>query len=321
MDYSEVIIIGGGPSGSSCAWKLKQKGIETIILDKKEFPRKKLCAGWITPKTISDLEIKKDEYPFSILTFKRLINHFYGRRIPVRTRQYSIRRYEFDNWMLNRSRVPVHHHNAKDIRHENGRYIIDDTFACKHLVGAGGTSCRVYKTFFREINPRAQDGLIVALEEEFKYNYKDENCYLWFFENDLSGYSWYVPKGNGFLNAGIGGKFLKLKKSGKNILHQWNYFIEKLEKLSLVNGYKFNPRGSNYYLRQNVKNVQSGNAYIIGDAAGLATLDMGEGIGPAIESGILAANSIITGENYSTSSVTRFSLKNVLFPWWGVTGR
>jgi hypothetical protein len=31
------------------------------------------------------------------------------------------------------------------------------------------------------------------------------------------------------------------------------------------------------------------NAFVIGDAAGLATLDLGEGTGPAIESGILAA--------------------------------
>jgi flavin-dependent dehydrogenase len=65
------------------------------------------------------------------------------------------------------------------------------------------------------------------------------------------------------------------------------------------------------------------NTYIIGDAAGLATLDLGEGIGPAIESGILAANSIFTGRRFSERSVTRYSLIHLL--WAGIkttiTGR
>lgn len=40
---------------------------------------------------------------------------------------------------------------------------------------------------------------------------------------------------------------------------------------------------------------------------------MGEGIGPAIESGLLAANAIIQGIEYSLKSVTRSSLFNILF--------
>jgi flavin-dependent dehydrogenase len=41
--------------------------------------------------------------------------------------------------------------------------------------------------------------------------------------------------------------------------------------------------------------------------------DMGEGIGPAVESGLLAANAIIQGIEYSLKSVTRSSLFNILF--------
>jgi len=41
----------------------------------------------------------------------------------------------------------------------------------------------------------------------------------------------------------------------------------------------------------------------VGDALGLATLDMGEGIGPAVRSGQLAAEAIIHGTEYSVASI------------------
>ena len=138
---------------------------------------------------------------------------------------------------------------------------------------------------------------------------------MWFFDRNLPGYSWYVPKGNGYLNVGIGGAFSTIRKRGDTIRNHWNYFTDKLEALSLVKGRSFHPRGHNYYLRQPAKRSRRDNAFICGDAAGLATLDMGEGIGPAVESGILAADAIIKGKTYSFKSVTRYSFFNILFPF------
>jgi flavin-dependent dehydrogenase len=37
------------------------------------------------------------------------------------------------------------------------------------------------------------------------YPFSDERCHLWFFEDGLPGYAWYVPKADGYLNVGIGG--------------------------------------------------------------------------------------------------------------------
>jgi flavin-dependent dehydrogenase len=312
----EVIIVGAGPSGSTCAWKLNQNGIQTVLLDKKAFPRQKLCAGWITPGVLKNLQLKKEEYPHGILTFKRLFFHVRGRQFRVPTRQYSIRRNEFDHWLLKRARVPLHRHAVKQIRKESGFYIIDDSYRCKYLVGAAGTHCPVYRAFFKDVNSREKTRLISAIEEEFKYDYQDANCHLWFFERNLPGYAWYVPKANGYLNVGIGGKFRSLKKSGQTIRRHWDYFTTQLAELSLVQDHTYRPRGYNYYLRQPLTTAQMDNAFIIGDAAGMATLDLGEGIGPAVESGILSAGAILTGRRFSTRSVSRYSLINIL--WTGL---
>jgi len=316
MIEAEVIIVGAGPAGSACAWKLNQNGIQTILLDKKAFPRHKLCAGWITPGVLNNLEIKSGEYPYGILTFKRIFFHVYGRTLRIPTCQYSIRRAEFDHWLLKKASVPLHRHSVQQIRRENGYYVIDNLYRSKYLVGAAGTYCPVYRSFFKRVNSRSQQRLIVTIEEEFKYDYQDADCHLWFFENNLPGYAWYVPKADGYLNVGIGGKLLALKNRGQTIRRHWDDFITKLAELSLVRDHTYRPRGHNYYLRQPVTGRRLNNVFLIGDAAGLATLDLGEGIGPAIESGILAANSIITGSRFSERSVTRYSLIHIL--WAGI---
>ena len=308
MIDSDVIIVGGGPAGSACARLLHDQGLQTMILDKKTFPRHKTCAGWITPRVLHDLDIKESEYPYSMLTFRRLNFHVYGIKVPVKTRQYSIRRYEFDYWLIKRAGVSVRQHTVKDIQRVKDYYIIDDKFRCRYLVGAGGTNCPVYKRFFRSEYPRGKGQLIIAMEEEFEHDYNDTDCHLWFFENGLPGYSWYVPKGDGYVNVGIGGKLYSIRDRGESISTHWNYFVRKLEGLSLVKGHSCRPHTYSYYLGQNIYSGQVGNVFIVGDAVGLATFDMGEGIGPSIQSGILATRSIISGEGYSLKTVTKYSI-------------
>ena len=38
MKKHRVIIVGGGPAGAACAWKLVQAGVDCLLLDKKTFP-------------------------------------------------------------------------------------------------------------------------------------------------------------------------------------------------------------------------------------------------------------------------------------------
>ena len=96
-------------------------------------------------------------------------------------------------------------------------------------------------------------------------------------------------------------------------MDHWRLFVGKLEKTSWVRQIPKTPKGHIYYIRHKKHVFKRQNAFIIGDAAGLSTLDMGEGIHAAIASGIQAANAISAGQQYFPVQIPRFSLPGILF--------
>ena len=99
----------------------------------------------------------------------------------------------------------------------------------------------------------------------------------------------------------------KLKARGEDIKRHWKHFIEMLARRGLVTGAEFAPKGHGYYMRGGVDVVRIGNAFIAGDAAGLATRDLCEGIGPAVRSGQRAAESILEGTEYRLDDLAAYS--------------
>lgn len=307
--------MGGGPAGSAAATRLTGGGADVLVLDREEFPRPKLCAGWVTPEVLTDLELEPAAYPYGLVSFRRLHWHLKGLRLPLPCVQHSIRRLEFDGWLLQRSGAPVLTHNVRDIRRVGGDFVIDDAFRCRHLIGAGGTSCPVRRTVFEPRMPRPRALQTVTLEVEFPWNWSDPDCHLWFFDHGLPGYSWYVPKANGWLNVGLGAMATRLKASGATIRRHWQYLSDKLERRFGI-PLPVDPPGYSYYLRGPMELPRIGNAFIAGDAAGLATRDLCEGIGPAIRSGHLAAAAILTGAPYGFDQVACGSLGGGLVSRW-----
>ena len=310
MRSCDVLIVGGGPAGSSAAWQLRRAGADVLLLDRERFPRLKLCAGWITPEVVRDLALDLDTYPHRLLTFPRLRVHLGKLHVAVPCVQHSIRRFEFDAWLLERAGVPVEQHNVRRITPDGDGFVIDEAYRCRWLIGAGGTRCPVYRTLFRELNPRADELQIVTLEHEIQYDWQDPDCHLWFFEQGLPGYSWYVPKERGWLNVGVGGIAARMKRGGHDIRHHWAHLATSLAG-RLAPGAHYDPTGYSYYLRGNVEVVRRDHAFITGDAAGLATRDLGEGIGPAIRSGLRAAQAITEGKPYRLNDVTGMSVGSI----------
>jgi menaquinone-9 beta-reductase len=304
---ADVIIVGGGPAGSSAARCLKSAGADVLVLDKERFPRHKLCAGWITPQVLSDIEIQSPSYPHGFLSFRCLHFHSGILHFKVSCVQHSIRRFEFDSWLLERSGAEVAQHTVKQITPDGEGYVLDGAFRCRYLVGAGGTSCPVRRSLSADSLPRARALQTATLELEFPCEWPDPDCHLWFFEHGLPGYSWYVPKASGWLNVGVGGIAVRLAERGENIRTHWELLASKLERKFGIRLPK-EPSGYSYYLRGSLDGLRKGNAFLTGDSAHLATRDLCEGIGPAIRSGRRAAHAILSGGSYTLDDASGASL-------------
>ena len=171
MDTCDVVIVGGGPAGSSCAWALRDSGLDVLVVDRATFPRNKLCAGWITPLILDELEFTRDDYPaglvFQPITGFRL-SAIGGPQVEIRgdhVVSYGIRRCEFDEFLLRRSGARFakallsRQSNATTARGSSTARSARDM-----LVGAGGHFCPVGRFLGNKGSPAP----VLAQEIEFE---------------------------------------------------------------------------------------------------------------------------------------------------------
>jgi flavin-dependent dehydrogenase len=297
MDACDVLIVGGGPGGSSCAWKLQQAGADVVVMDRAVFPRDKVCAGWITPQVVSVLELDLDEYRRHrtlqpITAFRAgLIGRphdvatSYGRAV-----SYGIRRCEFDHYLLQRSRARLRlGEAATSIRREGAAWIVNDRIRANMLVGAGGHFCPVA----RMSNRAASEGPLVAAQEvEFPIESSarlavEPHMPELYFSGSLDGYGWCFRKGN-YLNVGLG---LLDRHGCQSATRAFVSFLQSRGRIPAGTSWRW--RGHAYLLAEpRARQVLGDGVLLLGDAAGLAYPQSGEGIRPAIESGVLAAATI-----------------------------
>ncbi len=52
---ADVIVVGAGPAGSTAAYHLAQSGVDVLLLEKTAFPREKVCGDGLTPRAVKQL--------------------------------------------------------------------------------------------------------------------------------------------------------------------------------------------------------------------------------------------------------------------------
>jgi geranylgeranyl reductase family protein len=52
---ADVIVVGAGPAGSSAAYHLALAGVDVLVLEKAAFPRDKICGDGLTPRAVRQL--------------------------------------------------------------------------------------------------------------------------------------------------------------------------------------------------------------------------------------------------------------------------
>lgn len=314
MQAYDILIVGGGPAGSTLAYNLRNTSLKIAILDKKTFPRQKVCAGWVTPEVMRVLNIDLEDYANG-----RVLQKISGFKIsqlgqtqvessyPGEPVSYGIRRIEFDYYLIQRCSAELILDEAfKKMDKNSDGWLVNDKYQAKLVVGAGGHYCPVA----RAIDSKGISELaVVAQEAEFEMNARQkQNCTIkeevpeLFFTPDLMGYGWVFRKGD-FLNIGLG-----REDKSKLSAHVKDFCEYLTEQGKIPDDITAKYNGHAYLLYNHAaRDMVADNVLLVGDSAGLAYPQSGEGIRPAVESSMLAAEVIRSCANdYSKNKLQSY---------------
>ncbi len=299
LETCDVLIVGGGPAGSTCAWALRRAGLDVVVLDAQSFPRDKVCAGWITPAVIQALELDIGAYSqgreFQPITGFRT-GIIGGAEVATRydaTVSYGIRRCQFDEYLLRRSGARLVLGEPLQSMERNGaHWIVNGHLKTPMLVGAGGHFCPVA----RRLGAKLGSGEPIVAAKEIEFLLTPEQAELCrargdtpelFFCEDLKGYGWCFRKDN-YLNIGLGRedshRLSDHLAAFRDFLVARGKVPDDVPRAFHGHAYLLYGRGGRPLLEDGV--------LLVGDAVGLAYPQSGEGIRPAVESALLAARVI-----------------------------
>ena len=296
----DVLVIGGGPAGSTCARTLVAGGARVAVIDRAEFPRVKLCAGWLSPAIWDVLQLAPTEYPRGLWEWHTCHVHYRGKDHAVPCHGWFIRRSELDDFLLRGSGADLHLGvSVKQIeRDADGMWSIGGLRA-RTLVGAGGTHCPVAR-LLAPTRPRRAVG-VQELELQLDAGGvartrmgNDGEPELVLFD-DVGGYGWNVPKSD-WINVGCGTLDATAARDAWRTTHDHLRAAGHLP--PDAEGPLEHVKGHSYFLFEPVHldAAYRDNALLVGDSLGLAHPITAEGILPATVSGRRAAEAILAGE-------------------------
>lgn len=282
----DVIIIGSGPSGASCAYNLKRfhPNASVLLIDKASFPRDKTCGGGVSPDVSNyidfDLSDAIDYHCNEVVLVtnnKSISSH--GSNILM------VRRTVFDDFLLNKAiQQGVETRMAcevMDIERGITQNIVKTQaghFSAKLVVLAEGASGRLA----RKLGITLKNAVWAGLEYEHYTKELDGKLRI-YFNHSENGYTWNFPKSDG-LSLGIGG--LIKGKQNVSLPQQLKHFLKQYSITTLE---KKNLHGHPIQVYNGRQKLVHGSLLLVGEIAGCVDPLTAEGIRPAIKSGYLAA--------------------------------
>jgi flavin-dependent dehydrogenase len=211
-----------------------------------------------------------------------------------RTISYGIRRAEFDHFLLMRSSARTALGEAADgLERTADGWLVNGRIRARLLIGAGGHNCPVARALGAM---PGKERAIVAMVAEFEMGEEElASCRLpaghtaLSFTRDTRGYGWLLRKGS-FLNIGLG------SLESKDLRRRTADFCTHLrlrgdldrDVAACFKGHAYLP-----YRSDGGRRIVGERALLVGDAAGVSFPESGEGILPAVESAIMAAQTVL----------------------------
>lgn len=315
----DLIVVGGGPSGSAAAWQAVQTGATVLVLDKAEFPRDKPCGDGLTARAVSYLqkmglaeEVDKFHQVNKVTVYSPSEwELFFPRRPGMPDHGRTVSRTELDTLLLNHAGSagaevwqgaevsgPELDSTGRvvGVVLKSGQSVLADA-----VIAADGAYSPVKRALHLDSEYNGYSA--IAIRAEMHANRPDSDSFeiylkLLFEGDQLPGYGWIFPMGGGRFNIGLGyvnsyKKWQSINATSflgdfmQTLPAEWELpSIEELKKNKSVRAWRL-PMGFTAWppWRRGV--------LFAGDALGAGKPVSGAGISKALESGLTAGECAI----------------------------
>ena len=326
----DVLIVGAGPSGSSCAYWLSRAGWDVAVVERKTFPRAKTCGDGLTPRSvrqITDMGLE-DAVAAAGHRYEGLRAYGFGQSLEMQWPEhpsfpsygYCITRFDLDGLVAENAAAAgatvltgveaVELLDATAPAHDGrlggcaGLLVKDKATGTtaklrgRIVVVADGANSRIGRSL--GTSRRREWPMGMALRGYYESPLHDDG----FIESHLDirdaegnvvpGYGWIFPLGDGRVNVGVGLLSTDRRWKGVNTSKLMETFVDFAPKhWELSAATAVGPAtGGKLPMGFSVGPRSGENVVVIGDASGSINPFNGEGIAYGYETGRLAATSI-----------------------------
>ncbi len=283
--HCDVLIVGAGPAGTTCAETLARSGASVVVLDRKRAGWHKPCGGGIPEKTF-----RKFDLPLSLgfaTPCVRVVDRA-GHEVRTTVRYRDVHRNVFDEHLADRARsegaevlfdTPV----VGVERTTSGFRAQTSAGTCdaKYLVAADGCMSTIRKRLFPE--QLRKEMLAVAVEYWYRVPH-GTNSLDFFVEPAIldTGYAYVFPKDPETLVVGIAGVGVSKPRA---VLDRLLALPRYQALIGSAPVHQVHGAGIPY---RHLSRIRDGRLLLVGDAAGLNTPIIFAGIPVAMSSGRLA---------------------------------
>jgi flavin-dependent dehydrogenase len=324
---ADAVVIGGGPSGSTAATLLAQRGYRVELFEREHFPRFHIGESLI-PETYHVLRrlnmlgkmrgspfVKKYSVQF-VNARGRLSEPFYflDHKPHESSQTWQVVRSEFDQLLLDNTRghgVAVHEGaRVIEVLFEGGRAVgvrvqpeggPEREVRARVVVDASGQSCLISSRLgLREWDPVLKKAALWTYwEGAYRDTGKDEGATLVMQTQGKQGWFWYIPQHNNVVSVGVvaAHDYLFKDRAGKD--HEAIYFeeVERCPGLKprLAGARRVEPFRAAKEYSYRARRAAGDGWVTVGDAFGFLDPLYSSGVLLALTSGSMAADAVADG--------------------------